>query len=242
LLRQNLDAKVAVLAGDAYEKSLFQLGSLLFKRRSYDLAQLRLQEAVDRYPANPNILSARERLAESFHQLAYREINSLNSQDLKDGAQLEHRRRKDDYLDKAVASYEKLADDLGRLEKAGKLPESARAILTRALFALADCRFEKGEYEEAFRQSKGLAQRYAGRVESLIAYQNVWRCAGAKGWTDEARAALAKAQAALKALPDEAFQGAQAMSRKDWQNWIDNRAALVGPPGRGRPGPAGGGR
>jgi hypothetical protein len=227
LLQQNLEPKVALLAPDAHEKSLFRLASLLFRRRNFDQAYLRLQEAVDRYPANPNILLTREQLAECFHQLAYQEINFLSG-DVKQDAHLYHRRKKDLYLDKALASYEKLIDDLKKLEKTGKLTAPARAVLTKALFAIPDCRFEKGEYEEALRQSRELAERYAGKVESLTAYQNIWRCAGAKGWMDEARKAMDKARATLESLPEEAFRGSPT-TKQEWQNWIKSRGEFLRP-------------
>jgi hypothetical protein len=232
LLQQNLEPKVVLLAPDAHEKSLFRLASLLVRRHNYDQAYLRLQEAVDRYPANPTILQARGQLAECYHQLAYQEINYLNST-VKPDAQLYHQRKKGLYLDKAVGSYEKLADDLKRLEKTGKLTAAGQAILTRGLFAIADCRFEKGEYEEALRQSKELAERYAGRVECLTAFQNIWRCAGAKGLMEEARKALDQARATLDSLPEEAFRGSPT-TKQEWQNWIKSRADFLRPASNNR--------
>jgi tetratricopeptide (TPR) repeat protein len=232
LLRQNLEPKLANLAPDAYEKSLFELAGLLFRRRQFDKAQLRYQEAVDRYPDNPRVRHARQQLAECFRQLAYQEISYLNSPDVKADAQIYHRRRKDFWLERAEQHYQKLADDLEKLAAAGKLPADGQAVLSRSLFAVADCRFEQGEYEEALRRFKLLAQRYAQRPECLIAYQNVWRCAGVLRRTDDARDALDKALAALKELPDDAFTGPQATSREEWQKWIDSRRAQLPGPAR----------
>jgi hypothetical protein len=231
ILDRNRDPKVAVLAPDAHEKSLFLLADLLFRRRDYDLAAVRLQEAIELYPANRQIVQARDQLADCSRRQADQEIEALNNPEIQSNPDQQpyHRRRKNEFLERAARLYGELADDLDRRQSAGRLPPAEQVVLRKARFAVAECLFDQGDYREALRLARDLAERrYAGKVESLYAYQIIWRCACASTpcRVEDARDALKNADAALRALPDAAFQGTTG-SRKEWQQWITSRAAQL---------------
>jgi tetratricopeptide (TPR) repeat protein len=242
LFRQILSSQGGMSApADIREKALFQLGDLLFRRGNYEAARITLQEAVDQYPGNATIVSARDLLGECCRHLAREAIESMYTPRGSGDREIYFRRKKSQYLDKAVEIYQKLADDLdGRKH----LSPAEKEVLTKAYFVVVDCRYEQGDYEDALIRAEKLARLYAGRVESLVAYHYVFRTTCGRSPHDQA--AIAKAGQALwdawealytklKGVPDEAFLKTPVvtMTRKEWEGWIKSCAQLVpAPPGK----------
>jgi tetratricopeptide (TPR) repeat protein len=232
LLKQNLDAVAGFESSrDVREQSQFLLGKLLFQQRAYFKAKLALETAVDQYPNNPEIFLARERLADCFRRMADESIERINNPEIKGEAQIYHRQQKNQNLEQAAGQYLKLADDLDRRRTANGLTLGDQALLRRVVFAAADCRFDQDNMtNEAYQLFKALAEkRYAGRVESLAAYQNMWRCACRMDQPETARAAARDAWLALEKLPDtelgllteNVFRGSPGpLSRADWKKWL----------------------
>jgi hypothetical protein len=243
LLMQNLDAVAGSdTPSDVRERSQFLLGQLLFQQREYFQAKLYLEAAVDQYPSNSQILDARERLADCFRRLADQQMERLNSPDSKGDAQLNCRRKKNLYLEKAVDHYQRLADDLDRRDGSGRLTAAEQSLLRRSAFALAGCRADQDNMtDEAFRLYQALAEkRYPGQVECLAAYQNMWACACRLNQPEVARAALRNAWLALEKLSDDelnklpanAFRGYPGpLTRDAWKKYITLMADQLPRPG-----------
>lgn len=237
LLRQVLDSQAGMAAPtDVREQALFQLGELLFRRGSYEAARITLQEAVDQYPDNPFLTRARDLLGECCRRLAAEAIALLDTPRSTNDRTGYFRQKKNQYLEKAVDTYQKLADEL---ETRGSLSAADKEILAKARLVIVDCRYEQGEYEDALRRSEKLAELYAGHVESLVAYQYLFRAACVLKHFDKAGLALWNAWTALwttlKPVPDEVFLKTPvvALTRKEWQAWIEERAKMVpAPPGK----------
>jgi tetratricopeptide (TPR) repeat protein len=231
LLEQNLDAALAGIAPDAQEKSLFELASLLFTRNKFDEARIQLVKAIDRYPANPGILQARDQLAECFRRLADEEIDYLAKTDAKGETQIHHRRKKEAYLEEAAKYHQKLADDLTDTARKSRLNDDDRALLLKARFAVAACRLDQENMtREALRLYKILANDYAHRLDGLLACEKIWTCIGRLGDLQEGTEGLRKAWDTLFKLPDSAFKGpAGTRTREQWEKWIRERAAYLRP-------------
>jgi tetratricopeptide (TPR) repeat protein len=243
LYRQVLNSQAGMTApADVREKSLFQLGELLFHRGRYEDARMILQEAVDQYPGHAAIIPARDLLGECCRRLAAEAITLRYTPRGNGERELYFRRKQSQYLDKAIEVYQKLADDL---EARRELSPAERGLLTKAYFVVVDCRYEQGDYDDALGRSEKLVRRYAGQVECLVAYQYLFRSATGRSQPDKAALALWDAWQALfttlKAVPDQAFLKTPvvAMTRKEWEDWIKSAAQQVpAPPGKSlQPGP-----
>jgi tetratricopeptide (TPR) repeat protein len=233
LLQDNLDPPNGVPAPPSiHEKSLFQLAGLLYKRHKWDRAAIYLQNAVDRYPSNLYILQAREKLAECYARMADQyddEVRDPDNYNPTPETKTYKLKQKGRYAELAMNIYEKLEEDLEPRRKAGTLDEIQQGILRRASFAAVNFRFDLGYYPEALRRAQNLAERYADQVDSLCAYQNIFRCCVVLQKTEDARTALKKATATLngplKTVPDDTFRAATGtnMNRQEWETWIRER-------------------
>jgi tetratricopeptide (TPR) repeat protein len=244
LLEQNLDATLAGAAPDAQEKSLFELANLLMQRNKLDEARVQLIKAIERYPANPAIVQAREQLAECFRRLADEESDYLVKTEAKGDAQIRHRRNREAYLEDAVKQYQSLADELSDPARSGHLTPDEQGLVLRSRFAVAACRLaQENMTREALRLYKILAMDYANRLDGLLACEKVWTCVWRlaeqekdrnelrKAWMEEGRAGLRKAWDILYKLPESAFKdSADGRTREQWDKWIRERAQYFAKP------------
>jgi TolA-binding protein len=222
-LKQNLDLMREIPEEEAYEKTLFSLSGLLYHRGDYRTAALRLQEVLDRYPNNPRTTQARLQLSECYRQLAVQANHLLKpGQKLTLEARTHYREQYRLFLEKAAAAYEKLVEELAARAETGSLAASESSMLNQAAFALADCRFDLGDYKEALKIYDFLAQRHPKKPEQLTALSQLWRCYWALDQVDKARQIAQQVAAALKELDETTFKNQQDHPiRKEWQQWLD---------------------
>jgi tetratricopeptide (TPR) repeat protein len=237
ILLQNL--RVMAQAGpdpEAHEKSLVTLASLLYQRHNYNDALRRLQEALDRYPANPNAVRLRLQLALCCRELAAQDREqSAAGNFTTEEERRHHRMQQQNLLKMAADHYQKLINDLESQQAVTqKLTPEQEAILGEVRFAAADCRFDLGEYSQALYDYTILAKRYENTVEGLIALKHVCQCHMVMFQPDKARAVMEQIK---NALPRTNFDAsADNRTRTWWENWLADQSKLRDAPR----GPAGG--
>lgn len=210
---------------EAHEKSLITLASLLYQRKNYTEAMRRLQEALDRYPTNPNAIKLRLQLAQCCRQLAEQanERSAVGNFTTPE-ERAHHRAERQKFLEMAAGHHQKLVDDLESQQFKQPLTPEQEAILGQVRFAVADCRFDLGQYAQALFLYNVLAKRYENTVEGLIALKHVWQCHGVLFQPEQARATLDRIRAAL---PRTTFDGAgENRSRPWWENWLADQGKL----------------
>jgi tetratricopeptide (TPR) repeat protein len=222
-LKQNLELMRGAPDEETYEKSLRALAELLVKRRDFRMAALRLQELLERYPGNPATLQTRQQLAECYRRLAAQEDQNLHGGTyLTADAQLHYRDQRRVWMQMAAAHYTKLADDLSALRASRTLNPTEEGSLRQAGFALAECRFEAGDYQGAIRLYEDLVTRYPHRVEALTALKQITRCYWVQRDPNNAAETIKRIQTMLKDLPDSAFSGdADGQTRQEWEEWLE---------------------
>lgn len=228
ILLQNLKMMAQVGPdAEAHEKSLITLASLLYQRHNYSEALRRLQEALDRYPTNPNAMKLRLQLALCCRQLAEQEgeLSSLGNGRGTEEERRHHRAQQQKLLEMAAAHYQKLVDDLESQQAlTQKLTPEQEAILGQVRFAVADCRFDLGQYSQALYQYTILAKRYENTVEGLIALKHVCQCHAVMFQPDKVKTVLEQVKAAL---PRTNFDGAaENRTRTWWENWLADQNKL----------------
>jgi tetratricopeptide (TPR) repeat protein len=143
---------------EAYEKSLFTLGDLLYRRREYKKVVQHLEKAVELFPANPEATRAHYQLADSYRRLASQDHiqNTLSrgmSEEMMKNILEEHKR----WLDKAAREFDALAKDLEEGNHRGHLPPEVESEIP---LTAAECYFNAGEYDQALERFRVLAERY----------------------------------------------------------------------------------
>jgi tetratricopeptide (TPR) repeat protein len=217
-LRQNLQLMETDSEKEtvAHEKTLYALAHLLFDQRNYRPAFDLLEKALESYPDNPNSPAARFRLGQAAMHLADQAGQKIN--EAKDPAARTHwRLERQRWLETAAAHFGRLSADCANRSLS---PDEER-MARQAAFAVAGCRFDLGQFDEALRLYEELARRHRNQVEELIALRHVWQCHGVKFQPDHARRTLDAVREALRQLPDSAFDNtADLRTRRWWEEWL----------------------
>lgn len=215
-LRQNIDLMRATPDEPVYERSLLALADLLVRRDDRGAAAL-LQEALERYPNHEGAAATRLRLAECYRRLAAREDQGLRAGAYLTGeAQNHYREQRRRWLQMAAAHYQKLVDD-GAARALGR----DEAALRDAGFALAETRFELGDFAAAARLFEELADRCPHDPDALRALKQAARCHWVLREPAKATEAVRRLRAALADVPDAAFASRpEAGTRREWQDWL----------------------
>lgn len=225
LLKRVVDG--GLLAPDAldFRAGLIELGRYYYRRRQFEPAIRRLDEAIRRFPQDRQIDELRYELADSHRMQA-----EALERTLKDAmpeaqrTQLDQRRR--DHLVEAIRLYESVRTDLLRVDPR-RLSEVQRVYLRNAYFYKADSAFDLADYDQAIQYYDTAAQRYAKEPISLVAMAQIVSAFIAQGRLAEARKANERARRRLSEFPDEAFESDDLpLSRKHWERWLDSTDAL----------------
>src|SRR5207253_7432352 len=104
-------------------------------------------------------------------------------------------------------------------------------LLRKASFALADCRFDQGHYEEAKRLYISLKAKYDAQVEGLIARKQLYLCYIASLAPEKpeenlelARRTLMEMRTILSHLDESAFRGRpEPETRAALEHWLKRK-------------------
>jgi tetratricopeptide (TPR) repeat protein len=112
-----------------------------------------------------------------------------------------------------IEGYEiRRTDELDRLEK---------LYFGHAALYEADCLFETGDYHQALKLYEEAVLKFKESRAALAAYVQIVNCRVFLGQTQEARAALARAQVLVDGLPESQFAGTVSPeSRNDWREYL----------------------
>jgi tetratricopeptide (TPR) repeat protein len=231
ILQQNLRAAGTTPDREAHEKSLYLLGNLLYQRGDYLKASVILKEAVRQYPANTEGVATRAHLIDCYLKLAQETSGKLKNPEGYADVHAHLVRVHQDWLDKALEVYQKMTDWLDR--SGHKPPPADAAVLKEVSFAVAQSRYDLGEFLEAQRLYQQLLQRYARQEPSLEACAKLYQCYGALSGQEKAdallglRTAVETSLAELPTMPLEGFVGPHAVSREDWGRWLRRLQAFL---------------
>jgi tetratricopeptide (TPR) repeat protein len=208
---------------DAEEKTLYELGGLLFQRKDWLIASYRLQEGLQKYANSPRAVVGQFQLAECYRNLAAEEDAKLRAAE-RTSADVENfvRGQYQSWLKKAAGAYDSLVRTLSERLAAGSLSEEEEAVYRLAAFAAAECRSNLGDNKGAIQLYEQLAVRYHHQVEGLHALAGVATCCWRDHQEDQAQRTVGKIREMLNDMDDNAFAHSSAGStRKQWQDWLE---------------------
>jgi tetratricopeptide (TPR) repeat protein len=223
-LELNLKLLQAEPDHEAEEKSLFELGSLLYRRKDYAMAQFRLELALERYPNSPRAPEGRFDLAECYYGLAQKENEFRRTAETK-GAEVvaHHEAQYQQWLTKAEDSYEQLMHALEGLPAARPLTAEEDWLLRQSSFAAAQCCFLRGQYTQALERYEVLARRYQHQVECLHALAGIVQTCYAQRDAAKVKATLLRIRAALGEMDDAAFKNSR-WTRREWEEYLNENS------------------
>jgi tetratricopeptide (TPR) repeat protein len=207
----------AELDPEAYEKSLFTLGALLYKRGNYRGVVQNLEVALGRFPANPEATRARFQLADSYRQLANQSHQSyLIRENMSPDAKDHYSQLHQDYLKKAAEQFQDLEEFLQTPEARGHLTPEEQVTVP---FIYADCLYNLGRYDEALAMFNRLAGRFRGQPAAVFALEGAARVYAARRDFSNMRQRLEDIRKALPGLDEK--------DRQTWEKWLSDCAKPV---------------
>jgi tetratricopeptide (TPR) repeat protein len=196
---------------EAQEKSLFTLGGILYQHGEFRRAVQHLEEALGKFPLNPEATRARLQMADSYRQLAnQKSINeNLGSQKISQKTlehfQKEHQR----WLQQASEAFQELAAFLQTPEARGHLSLEEQSLV---LFFGAECLFNLGQYDRALRQYETLITTYRGREPGIWGLSGTVQVYAALNEPGKVRERLDEIQKNLNWLPES--------KRGEWMDYL----------------------
>lgn len=222
-----------------YHDALVALGKLFYKRgaddpRFYARAIEMLGDeggAVERYQHSEN-----EQYQREMPTLRYLLADSLRLS--ADGLveQAEQARTETERLAMLATRTERLADALmyyhmviTELERwhADSLTQLEQQFFRNAHFYMADCAYERGEFERAIVFYLNAVSRFKDHPVALVGWVQIMNARAELEQYEEARIAHARANELFKQMPDGAFLRADSlMTRERWSDWLQWKTQL----------------
>jgi tetratricopeptide (TPR) repeat protein len=203
-----------------FRDALFMLGDLLNRQGRFEEAITTLEEAIERYPNDSRVARGLFLLADSYRLsgLALKE----DRQEARFIGEREQLRREQDH--RLTRAADLFADLIARYETQGEteLGPLDALYLRHARLYRGDCLVELQRYGEALTTFERAAWIYKDTLSSLAAYVQIINCHVFLGQSDEAEAALRRAQYLVKTMPDQAFKtSAVPETRDEWKRYFD---------------------
>ena len=223
LLKYNLLESDLTPFSPEWRNSKFELGRLLADNGKHQEAIEQLEEAVDRYPDDPQNRLARYLIAEAYRHSAEEPLSRYNAAKTVN----ERERSREEaraFLREALDGYQKVQREITVADSTDNLD---RAMLRNCYMLAGDVQFELEEYEDAIKSYSNVSTYYQNEpfvLETLVQISHCWR-----RLKDNVRAsgAIQQAKSLLARLPPDAdFATSTNLTRLEWGQLLDNLAQL----------------
>jgi tetratricopeptide (TPR) repeat protein len=222
LLRDNIAGSSLKPLSPEWKDSLFELGMLLHEKEKFDEAIGTLEEAVERYPQDPQRLVAQYVIGESYRRWAHELLTSAQkirtSGEQDKTAQLARQR-----LSTALAHFEEVQRTI-TLRTHDIHSDPLMGTMLRNCYMLeGTVLFDLGRYKDAIEAYSNVSSLYPDEpfvLETFVQISNCWRRLDRH---DNARGAVKQAQIVLDRLPSESdFASTTVLNREEWRMLLAN--------------------
>jgi tetratricopeptide (TPR) repeat protein len=220
LLERNLQLLVSQTESEVHEKTIAALADIDYDRKNLREAAERFQQVVAGYPKSASVVERRQKLADCYRKMAEREFKKVPAaggppSEFRTHALGEYHK----FLGQAADEYQKLAKDLATKGATSGSSAYDEAMFRFATASEAECRSDRGEYEEALQIYKLLALRYHNRIEGLYALHGLYKTYERMERKDDAKKVVERMR---QVLPDTDFSNppSGSWSRKEWESWV----------------------
>ncbi len=220
----------AGLAPDSeqYREALDLTARLSFKRGDFTASAERLNELVERDPANGSVGERLFRLGQSLQEISRLALAESKSDALTTTRRLQLERSSIDRAVEAQRAYQRAIESFETRGRA--LDGLGRDMLRNSYLQRAHCAFDRGQFKEAIDFYETVDRKYPEEAASVLALVQIVNAADSLGDAQRAEAAHTRALRRIESLPDDALLGdGGVFSRDDWRSWLKNH-----PPGSRR--------
>ncbi len=222
LLRFNIAGSTLNPASPEWKDSLFELGMLLHDENKHEEAIGTLEDAVERYPQDPQRLLAQYLIGESYRRWA----KDLLADAKKSTTPSAHERTVEEAtkrLNIALSRFDEVQRSI-TLKTHDIHTDPLMGTMLRNCYMLEGAvLFDLGRYKEAIEAYSNVSSLYPDEpfvLETFVQIANCWRRLDKN---DNARGAVQQAQIALDRLPkDSDFASTTVLNREEWRMLLAN--------------------
>ena len=218
-LQANLEGDDLTPASPEWRAALFALGQLRYGQQQWDDAARLLEQAVARYPEDPQAASASYLLGECYLQQSRAQADAKVPP-----LAVAERNRADavqSLTEKALAALDRARVAFERLAAANELTLLQESMLRNTYFTRAAVLKQLGRLDEALDAYTALINRYQHSPAVLDAYIQAAAIYREQRQEAKARNTIAAAQSALKRMPDNGLvQDLTGESKADWERYL----------------------
>lgn len=222
LLRYNISGSSLKPASPEWRDSLFELGTLLHDQGKYEEAIDTLENAVERYPQDPQALIAQYMIGESYRRWA---------QDFLADARNSHTTTEHDKLQQEA--NKRLVIALNRFDEVQRTvtlkthdihSDPLMGTMLRNCYMLEGAvLFDLNRYKEAIEAYSNVSSLYPDEPFVLETFVQIAKCWRRLDKRENARGAVQQAQIALDRLPKNAdFDSTTNLNREEWRMLLAN--------------------
>jgi tetratricopeptide (TPR) repeat protein len=217
LLRDNIAGSMLKPASREWKDSLFELGMLLHETNRHEQAIGTLEEAVERYPDDPQTLLAQYVIGESYRRWAEELLERVRDSRTS-GEREKNQQLATAHLTTALLHFEEVQRNI-TLRTHDVHSDPLMGTMLRNCYMLeGTVLFDLGKYKEAIEAYSNVSSLYPDQpfvLETFVQIANCWR---RLEQMEKARGAIRQAQIALDRLPAKAeFTTDTAFTRDEWR-------------------------
>ncbi len=217
LLRDNIAGSALKPTSPEWKDSLFELGMLLHETGQHEEAIGTLEEAIERYPQDPQRLVAQYEIGESYRRWA-KEVLDSAEQARTTGERDKRKQLATDKFNTALKHFEDVQVSITFKTHEIRSDPLMGSMLRNCYMLEATVLFDLEKYQEAIEAFSNVASLNPDDpfvLETFVQIANCWR---RQGKLEKARGAVQQAQIALEGLPaDTDFTATTAFSRDEWR-------------------------
>jgi tetratricopeptide (TPR) repeat protein len=222
LLRDNIAGSTLKPVSPEWKDSLFELGMLLHEKERFEEAIGTLEEAIERYPHDPQSLVAQYIIGESYRRWA-QELMDAALQTRSSSEQLKTRQQIAQHLATSLNHFEDVQRNI-TLKTHDIHSDPLMGTMLRNCYMLeGTVLYDLGRYKDAIEAYSNVSSLYPDEpfvLETFVQIANCWRRLDR---TDNARGAVRQAQIVLERLPATSdFASTTVLSREEWQMLLAN--------------------
>jgi tetratricopeptide (TPR) repeat protein len=221
LLEQVVSGRSGSADSPQFRDGLVQLAMLKHKRHDYAGAIGHLEEAVARFPSDPQIDDVRYQLADSYRQDAHA-IDKTLDEGMPDHRKQALKAARIERLGKARELFEQVRRSL-EAQDPRRLTKLEQLRLRNAYFYLGDTDFDLRDFEGAIRHYDAAREKYPKDPASLVAMIQIVNSYLELKDYERAKTANNRAKQFYDSLPPSVWNDPDLpMDKSDWQHWLDS--------------------
>jgi tetratricopeptide (TPR) repeat protein len=220
LLRDNLAATSLRPTSREWKDSLFELGMLLHEMGRHEEAIGTLEEAIERYPQDPQRLISQYLIAESYRRWA-QELIDRAPQKRTESERNKNQQLANERLNIALSHFEEVQRNITLKTHDIHNDPLMGAMLRNCYMLEGTVLFDLKRYKEAIEAFSNVASLYPDQPFVLETFVQIANCWSRLDQSDKARGSIQQAQIALDRLPPDAdFAEATSLKRDEWKTLL----------------------